>query len=448
MRSRCPQAAGSPEAASALGPICIDGFNLAIPKGSGIATYGRNLITAIRATHASPQVLFGPSAARSSNDLENLAALADGPPPRSRVDKNRRWGRTLVSRFGRKAFAVPASDEIVWSATGGGRPDADLFWSAPDVFTLANRAFDKYGVMTPLAFEVGERPGPQIVHWTCPLPVYARDAVNIVTVHDLIPLRLPHTTLDDTFGYARKTRAALDRADHVVVISEQTRRDVIELMGVDESRITNTYQAVTLPSALMKRTEADVVNDVEQVIGLGWQSYFLYFGAVEPKKNLARLIEAHLASGVATPLVIVGGRGWLDADEDAFLDDISRGSRAGAVRRFGYMPFHLLISLIRGAKAVLFPSLYEGFGLPVLEAMLLGTPVLTTAKGSLREVAGEAALMVDPYDVDSIKSAIQSLEYDAGLRRTLREKGFAQAARFTPELYNARIQDLYQSLSR
>lgn len=422
--------------------ICVDAFNMALPKGSGIATYGRNLVSAIRGVGYSPQALYGPSAGRSSDQLTNLAALADGPPPKSRINKNRRWRKTLFSRFGRTAFSVPKSNEVIWSPSGGPIPDVDLFWSSIDLYSLANRAFDKYGTITPIRFETQDDARPDIVHWTCPLPVYARGVQNIVTVHDLIPLRLPHTTLDDVRHYSTRLRRSLDRADHIVVVSERTRRDLIEWTGVDEARITNTYQAVTLPAELANRSENLAVADVESVLGLGWKDYFLYFGAVEPKKNLARIIQAHLASGVEAPLVVVGGRGWLDEDESSLLADLAT-RREDRVRRFAYMPFNLLISVIRGARGVLFPSLYEGFGLPVLEAMLLGTPVLTSREGALPEVAGDAAVFVDAYDVDSIRIGILALDSDATFRSQLSDEGRHQAAKFSMAAYKERIFELY-----
>lgn len=430
--------------------ICIDGFNLALPKGSGIATYGRNLAAGIQAAGHSPSVLYGPAARRSDSNLANLAAIADGPPPKSRSNKSERWRRTLLSRFGHRAEAVWPTDEVIWPAANGGRPTASLFWAARDLFTVASRAFQKYQTVTPVAFRSSAAAqAPQLMHWTCPLPLYARGMPNLVTVHDLIPLRLPHTTADDTTAYLNLCRAALDRADHVVAVSEQTRRDVIELLGFDERRVTNTYQAVDLPPEMLNRTLDDVVAEIEGVLGLGWREYFLYFGAVEPKKNLCRIIEGHLASGVSTPLVIVGGRGWLDADETSLLDQLEneRPERASRVRRFPYMPFPLLMSLVRGARGVVFPSLYEGFGLPVLEAMLLGSPVITSTAGSLPEIAGQAALSVDPYDVVAIRDAIRAIDADEALRDELIARGRLQAARFSREVYRERLEALYARFS-
>lgn len=421
---------------------------MALPKGSGIATYGRNLVQALNTTGRNTSILYGPAAAMTANAVADTAAIADGPPPRSRINKRSRWRRTLTSRFGRTAVPVTPSELVIWPRESGGRPEVDQMWSARDLYSIAGRAFQKYGCMTPVTFRgTSDNPPPVVMHWTCPLPLFAPRAVNLLTLHDLIPLRLPHTTTDDTAAYLRLCLSAAERADHILVVSERTRQDVVEVLGVDENRVTNTYQAVTLPAELTDRSEADVVLDIEETLGLSWQGYFLYFGAVEPKKNLARLIEAHLTSKVVAPLVIIGGRGWLDADETAFLEQLASSNGGGdRIRRFPYMPFHLLVSLIRGARGVLFPSLYEGFGLPVLEAMLLGAPVVTSTAGSLPEVAGDAALTVDPYDIGAIRDAIRLVDADVSVRKELSSKGRLQASRFSPQAYTAAISKVYERI--
>ncbi|MNS10260.1 D-inositol 3-phosphate glycosyltransferase [compost metagenome] len=286
------------------------------------------------------------------------------------------------------------------------------------------------------------------MHWTATLPLHARKVPNIYTIHDLIPLRLPHTTLDDKATYRALCDAIARRADHIAVVSETTRQDVIRLLGVSEDRVTNTYQAVSLPQKLTSRSQAEVTLELEGVFNLGWKDYFLHFGAIEPKKNLGRVVEAYLASGSQTPLVIIGGRAWLDEGETALLNQVKRdgGPSADRIRQYEYMPFAMLISLIRGAKATLFPSLYEGFGLPVLESMALSTAVLTSSGGSLPEVAGDAAVIVDPYDVQAITRGIQALDADEGLRLDLQARGLIQAGKFTPEAYQARLTDLYRKV--
>src|SRR5262249_15881075 len=148
--------------------------------------------------------------------------------------------------------------------------------------------------------------------------------------------------------------------------------------GIPEHRITNTYQAVSIPDELLAQTDNEVAAELGHVFKLDHQKYFLYFGALEPKKNVSRLVDAFAAAGSRYPLVIAGGLGWqyeVDLEKiqnERFLSyriDDGRIFPERQVRRLAYVPFPQLISLIRGARAVLFPSLYEGFGLPVLEAM-------------------------------------------------------------------------------
>jgi len=432
-----------------MSSICIDGFNLALSRGTGIATYGRNLLANARDIGLETHVLYGPVAARSANNVINETALIDAerPPQKlTRKAKAKRLRRTLMTRFGRTAHSILPSGEVIWPSRSGGRPAADRFWAAQDLFSLANRSMSAYGKTTPLTFEHSDQtPAPSVMHWTAPLPLYARGVPNIYTLHDLIPLRLPHTTLDNKDTFMALCREVVRRADHIAVVSETTRQDVIRILGVPEDRVTNTYQAVTLPAPLLARTQQDVATELEGVFNLGWKDYFLHFGAIEPKKNLGRIVEAYLASGSKTPLVLIGGKAWLDEGETALLNQVKRdgGPSAERIRQYEYMPFSMLISLIRGAKATLFPSLYEGFGLPVLESMALSTAVLTSTGGSLPEVAGDAAVIVDPYDAQAITKGIRSLDQDHDLREAMVQKGLIQAGRFTATAYQARLRTLY-----
>lgn len=443
--ARSSVAEAVPAASAQRGTVCVDGYNLAMAKGSGIATYGRNLLSTVRSMGYDTQVLYGPPVERAQDAILNEAALVDAERPR-KVRRFERFVQTLTSRNGVSAWPVSSGGEVVWPSRGGGRPDASSFWASRDLFFRANRSFAAYRKETPVAFqpEAGMSP-PDLMHWTATLPLHARGIPNIYTIHDLIPLRLPHTTLDDKPGYLALCKAIARRADHICVVSETTRQDVIRMLGVAEDRVTNTYQAVDLPVTLTSRSEADVTTELEGVFGLDWKGYFLHFGAIEPKKNLGRIVEAYLASGLTTPLVIVGGRAWLDEGETALLNQVMRdgGPSAQRIRRYEYMPFSLLISLIRGAKATLFPSLYEGFGLPVLESMALSTAVLTSTGGSLPEVAGDAAISVDPYDVHAMSRGLRALDADEGLRDDLVRRGLIQAARFSVEAYKSRLAELY-----
>ena len=214
-------------------------------------------------------------------------------------------------------------------------------------------------------------------------------------------------------------------------------------------------QAVDIPSEFLARSDGEVSADLAKLFGLEFGGYFLFYGAIEPKKNVARLVDAYAASGSRLPLILAGGGGWQNrADMRKIRDerftnfridgDIVRRQRQ--VRRLDYLPRDQLLTLIRGARALLFPSIYEGFGLPVIEAMSLGTPVVTSSGSSLTEVAGDAALLVDPYSIDSIAWAIRAIEADADLRYELATRGRQQAKKFSPETYDTRLKNLYDTL--
>jgi glycosyltransferase involved in cell wall biosynthesis len=320
---------------------------------------------------------------------------------------------------------------------------ADDFWAAEKLFSRAHHAFRDHGGMTPVIFK--EAATPNVMHWTAPLPLYAKHIPNIYTIHDLIPLRLPHSTLHDRRAFLDLHRRILGKADHIAVVSEATRQDVIRLLGVDAERVTATYQTTTLPDALTTVPTEDVARMLSGTFNLDWKGYFIHFGAVEPKKNLGQVVEAYLAAGVSRPLVVIGGQGWLGDGELALMRQLHRdgGPRAEKIRFYEYMSQRMLIGLLRGARATLFPSLYEGFGLPVLESMTLGTPVLTSTEGSLPEVAGEAALTASPHAIGDLTQSIRALDADDDLCAELSSRGLKRAKVFSPAAYRKRLQRLY-----
>jgi glycosyltransferase involved in cell wall biosynthesis len=423
--------------------LCIDGYNLALARGTGIATYGRSLLEAGRSLGFRTEVLFGPDFPRSRSNLvneANLVAPASTPIRRSLFEKARRRLERHVGSFGATAWPICTSGEVLWPETAGGRPDA---------FHRAGRTFREHGRSSVVKFDfTSDRPAPDIVHWTIPLALYAPGRPNVYTIHDLIPLKAPHTTLTDKDAFVALHNHVARRADHIAVVSESTRQDVIKLLGVSPDRVTNTYQTFCLPAAYSSRPINEVASNLEGIFGLGWKDYFIHFGAIEPKKNLGRLVEAYLSSGSRRPLVVVGGRGWLEADETALMRRIlaEDGGENGRIKLYEYLSQSTLIDLIRGARALLFPSLYEGFGLPVLEAMALGTAVLTSRSGALPEVAGNAAVMVEAEDTDAIKEGIRALDADDDLIDALSCRGEGQAAKFSAEAYAKRLRDLYSKL--
>ena len=431
--------------------ICIDGFNLGMPRGSGIATYARNLQSNLHAMGHETQILFSSTLDEDPTDLMRQVTLLDAGAV-APSNKVRAVIRSLARPPRLQAWEVTRTSDLITREIESRYPPCDRTWVARNVFHSANRAYFTFGWMSPITLGKTELQ-TDLAHWTCALPLYEPRTPNFYTLHDLVPLRLPFTTLDNKRGFYALCKALIAKGERIITVSEHSRADIIRMLGAPEDKVVNTYQSVEVPETLLKASDDELASQLEATFDLPWRGYYLFFGAIEPKKNLPRIVEAYLSSGVKAPLVIIGGRAWLKEQQDDLLyDDLIQASvlkdgvlkRADRVRQYEFLPFRLLVSLIRGARATLFPSLYEGFGLPVLESMLLGTPVLTSTAGALPEVAGDAAVMVDPYDVDAIRDGIRTLDADEPLRAELSARGRQQAAKFSPERYRERLEDAYR----
>lgn len=438
MSSERPAAAGT--------SVLIDAYNLDLPHGTGVATYARNLSYCLKALGHEVGVLHGRRVSGKGDPLLREVSFFDVPDPVPA------WKRQLsaVQEFlatpvhGRsRATPVILNDQVIAPEQRRRMAAHDALWNVPDLYGRAHRQFTGWR-----SFHRVRLPqAPALAHWTYPLPVLAEGALNVYTLHDLVPLRLPYTTLDRKRRYLRLMRRIVATADQIVTVSECSRRDIINLLGARPDQVTNTYQSVSLPKALLDKSAEVSLREVESTYRLASRGYFLYVGAIEPKKNVGRLIEAYLASGSTTPLVLAGPRAWKSDQELRLYLDNERRLRS-RIRVLDYVPQSLLVSLMRNARALLFPSVYEGFGLPVLEAMLLGTPVLSSNTGSIPEIAGDAALLIDPYDGQALAEGIRALDGNEALRAELVGRGSRRAAMFSPDRYAERVGALYSQLLR
>ena len=434
--------------------IGIDGYNLAMPNGTGIATYGRTLAQVLQGAGHQVDGVFGIDAGRDPALRETLFfdRLEGAPQPPNRKQARRadralrRWA--MLPWVSPMADAVPLTDAVERAAFADRLPAFDRIVTTPRLFDLAHRHFALWGRFLPLRMARS----PQVMHWTYPLPIRLVGARNIYTLHDLVPLKLPYTTLDAKAAYRKLAQRCVAEGDRVCTVSEASKADIVALLGADPAKVVNTWQAAPMPEDIWVRDPAADAAEIAGIFGLKRHGYFLYLGAIEPKKNLGRLIEAYLSLDSETPLVIVGGRSWRSESELILLPpesevDSAHGRRmAERIIRLEHLPRGLLLKLVRGAKAVAFPSIYEGFGLPVLEAMQLGTPVLTANTSSLPEVAGDAAVQIDPYDTAAIAAGLRALDGDAALRARLSAAGPVQARTFSATAYLERLEGLYRGV--
>ena len=264
-----------------------------------------------------------------------------------------------------------------------------------------------------------------------PLPL-PYNGPQVVTVCDLSCFDHPQTYPKERVELMpRNMPAAMAKADHIMVISEATGAALQRWFNVDKSRITNTYLAA---DPRFQPQPADTLAVALASLGLTTEAYVLCVGTLEPRKNLTTLFLAYGELPAALrqryPLVVAGMSGW---NTEALLKSAENLIRRGELRLLGYEADAVIPSLYPGAAAFFYPSRYEGFGLPALEAMASGVPVITSNQTSLPEVVGDAGLMFDPDDVDSLREQLQRLLEDRAFAEMLGQRGLALSRMFSWE---------------
>jgi glycosyltransferase involved in cell wall biosynthesis len=285
-------------------------------------------------------------------------------------------------------------------------------------------------------------PGVDLFHATDHLLPYFRRIKSVFTLHDLIFLFHPetHKSLNRWFLTLMMPRF-LRAADAVIAVSECTKRDAIRFYRIPEEKITVIYEGV---NPRFRPASPEAIAAVRARYGLP-ERFILYVGTIEPRKNLTTLLEAfhHLLATYDLRLVIVGKKGWL---YERFFRRLRELGLEGQVIFTGYVPDEDLPAIYSAADLFVFPSLYEGFGLPVLEAMACGAPVVCSNTSSLPEVAGDAALLVDPTDARALTGAMEQVLTNERLWATLRAKGMERARGFTWEKAAYRTWEVYQQV--
>ena len=256
-----------------------------------------------------------------------------------------------------------------------------------------------------------------VAPWPNPTP-------TVVTIHDLTFLRRPDVMTPQAARYYAQVPRSVHRARAVIAVSAATKHDVVTMLGVPEDRVRVVPLAAD--AAFRPVDDEGLLHRVRDRFGLPAR-FVLFVGTREPRKNLGALLDACAEVRDAdgpVPLVVVGERGWLSDDLERRLQTQEGVSVLAGV------PPQDLVAIYNLATLLALPSLDEGFGLPVVEAMACGTPVVCSRVGALPEVAGGAALLVDPADVGGIAAALSSVLEDAALREEMRERGLARASAF------------------
>lgn len=300
------------------------------------------------------------------------------------------------------------------------RRDTDTDWLPPDVrvvraFTPAHHALEPLAMPLELALQrVDVLHSPDFV---APRGRFRK----VITIHDLYFMEHPEVMSADGARYYGRTRASAMRADRIIAVSQFTRRDIERLLpGVPAQRIRVVPEAASLPEPTVAHIGA------AHPIPSG--RYILFVGTFEPRKNLTTLLRALQALPAEVRLVVVGERGWGDTLPGEAANELGVNER---VVFAGRLSDEGLDAYFRAARLLVMPSLSEGFGLPVLEAMLRGTPVVCSTAGALPEIAGDAALLHDPLDAAELARLIQRLWSDDALREDYAQRGMRRAQQFS-----------------
>jgi glycosyltransferase involved in cell wall biosynthesis len=312
---------------------------------------------------------------------------------------------------------------VLYSRKGGDISPPDSSFRSVACWTPSHHRFERWT----LGIEIA-RLGIDLLHSPDFIPPVSGYRQSVITIHDLNFLYYPRfLTAESRRYYNQQIEWAVRRADHILADSYATKTDLTSLLGVASERITVVHLAADSSFRPLPGMEARQVAeryDLEP-------GFLLFVGTLEPRKNVPGLLQAYhllIDQGVTSrPLVLVGGKGWL---YDEVFERVEALHLGGLVRFLHGVPDADMPGLYNAASLLTTPSFYEGFGLPALEAMSCGTPVVVSDRASLPEVVGEAGLLVDPDEPKDIARALRRVLMDESLRTRMRKRGLAQAARF------------------
>ena len=287
-------------------------------------------------------------------------------------------------------------------------------------------------VRIPLTLSLELRRDPvDLLHVQYTAPPFAPCPI-VTTIHDLAFEHLPETFNRRSWMQLRLTvRSTARRAAQIITVSEYSRQDIIRTYGLSPEAITVTPEAASEDFRRVK--DDDELRLMRETYGIE-RDYILSLSSIQPRKNLVRLIEAYSLlrqlhpEGKLPQLVLAGKRGWRDNE---IMRAAQRDELGADIRFTGYVADEHLNALYSGAVCFAYPSYFEGFGLPILEAMKCGTPVVAGNRTSIPEVTGEAALLFDPFDVHSLVEALKQILNDSEYRATLSAKGLQRANEFS-----------------
>ncbi len=366
----------------------------------------------------------------------------------SYIQKNRAGIGRYALELLRALLAEDSTNEYVlhgWSfsldtKTILGLQNAHVRFSLARIPGFIKRDYWNWMSSPPIELFAGEC---DVFHSSDPLLPPTRRAKTISTVHDVSYKKFPHFFEGNVLRLDGFIRRSIRNADAILVPSEQTKHDLLELFGAVEEKIHVVHPPV---HSIFKPLPEDIQDEQVRLKYRLSPSFLLFVGTLEPRKNIVGLIKAYERVGKENgniQLVIVGKKGW-------FYSEIIKGMNASPVRSsiryLEYVSDEELASLYRMAHCLVYPSFYEGYGLPILEAMASGTPVITSNTSSMKEIAGGCAVLIDPEKNEDLVNAIRLLVDDASLCKDLRVQGLVRVQQYSGEVAARKVLGVYEQL--
>ncbi len=424
--------------------ILVDGFNLQLSKGTGIKTYGSTLLDAYQKMGCEIGILTDKVIPKSRKVVLDEINFFDNQPIRK--NKIQIFNEFInsarnIAGIGTSLYIKPQFTEInKKNYLSKKRGKYNHIENIPNIFSDAYKAFKIFGTFP----NINASEQPDVLHLTAPWPIRMSKAKTVLTIHDLIPLKLPFTTLDDKSYFYNLVKKSINNADVILSVSNFTKNCIIDTFDVDDEKIHVTYQSIDTSSSFKKSKKS--MKKFLKSVQLEQENYVLFVGNIEPKKNLPTLVKAFSTLKLKSKgmkLAIVGSKAWMSEGELAVLTKYLKPDQYEILE---YVSESNLITLYKHASCLVFPSIYEGFGLPVLEAMYYKCPVICSNASSIPEVAGGAALYFSPLNEQDLRKKMQDLINNPYKRYELIQKGINQAEKFSPSNYAERLMTAYGSL--
>ncbi|MCB0164092.1 MAG: glycosyltransferase family 4 protein [Anaerolineae bacterium] len=296
-----------------------------------------------------------------------------------------------------------------------------------------------------LGFEIS-RLGLDLLHSPDFIPPFRRNCKSVITIHDLAFLLYPHFLTKESAHYYGQIDQAWRKTDHIIAVSEATKRDSIRMLGVPEKKITVIHEAAN--PIYRQLPPRQVQEHLQQKYNFG-HNYILFVSTIEPRKNLPGLLQAYrrLRDEYKRQelLVLAGANGWL---WEEVYETVNKLHLEDHVVFLGRVSSQDLVYLYNGACMLVHPSFYEGFGLTTLEAMMCGTPVIASNTSALPEIVGDAAVLVDPHDIDGLTVSMWRLLTDKEQKQLYIHKGLKRAKKFSWEKAARRTLEIYQKVGK